>query len=581
MSFLLLLAAARAATLPEPPAPAAVVFPADTAVATGPAALDQALQVELERALTLRLPDAPAPYFVGYDVLDGTVITAFAEQGALVSRGFDDYRNLRVEVRVGSPTLDSSNFQAFGEPDGVVQRRLPVEDATLALRREIWLATDTAYKQAVEHLSRKEASRRDDPTPRPPDRSPAPPAVAAISSDDRPVERARIEGLVERMSAELATFPEVEIAQAIARDWQGTRMLRNSEGTDLRMPTGYTVLRVEGTVRLADGSTVTDARSWIVRSYADLPPEESLRADVQELGRWLAGLAAAPVEDDYLGPVLFEGPAAVELFAQLLAPELSGTPPVEEDAGGMIDTGRPPTARLGRRLLPIGWTVVDDPTATSDVLGRYSFDHEGVAPRRVELVKDGVVRDLLMSRVPRKDLAGSTGHGRALGADRRGAMPANVTVTPKKLASDKALRRTALRLAAQTGRNYVLVVRRLVPTALVESLDVGMSGEGPLPGLTPPYEAYRLYADGREQAVRSLRFSGVDRRVLRDVALAGAGAGPVDTLDGPPGPARYQIGPTGGVPVTWDVPSVLITEMELVGGGGGEPRALPLPPRGK
>ena len=73
MSFLLLLAAARAATLPEPPAPAAVVFPADTAVATGPAALDEALRIELDRALTLRLPDAPAPYFVGYDVLDGTV----------------------------------------------------------------------------------------------------------------------------------------------------------------------------------------------------------------------------------------------------------------------------------------------------------------------------------------------------------------------------------------------------------------------------------------------------------------------------------------------------------------------------
>ncbi|MFN7147312.1 MAG: hypothetical protein ACK4YP_26325, partial [Myxococcota bacterium] len=112
-------------------------------------------------------------------------------------------------------------------------------------------------------------------------------------------------------------------------------------------------------------------------------------------------------------------------------------------------------------------------------------------------------------------------------------------------------------------------------------LDVGISGEGPLPGLTPPYEAWRLYNDGRTEPVRSLRFSGVDRRVLRDIALAGEGVGPVDTLDGPPGPARYQIGPTGGIPVTWDVPSVLITEMELVGGGGGEPRALPLPPREK
>lgn len=565
-------------------APGATAAPAGATRSGGPGlaarspALDVALRAEVERARTLRLPDAQAPYLVSFDLLDGTVRNAFAEHGALVSRGLDRYRNLRAEVRVGDATFDSSNFQAFGEPDGVVQRRLPVEDEPTALRREIWLTTDAAYKQAVQQLSRKAAARRDDPTPRPPDRAPAPPVVAEVPGPTAvPADAAALDGLVARMSAALAAYPKVEIAQAIARDWQGTRTVLTTEGTDLRMPTGYTVLRVEGTARLADGSEVTDARSWVVRSLADLPPEEALLAEVRALGEWLTGLHAAPVEEDYLGPVLFEGPAAVELFRQLLAAEISGTPPVEEE-GGMFASNRPPTARLGRRLLPAGWSVVDDPTAESG-LGAYAYDHEGVAPRRVELLRDGVVRDLLMSRIPRKDLSGSTGHARALGGDRRAAMPAHVTVTPDRTVSERKLRRAALRLAAQTGRDYVLVVRRLLPTELVQSLDIGISGEGPLPGLTPPYEAYRLYADGREEAVRSLRFSGVDRRVLRDVVAAGEGVGPVDLLDGPPGPSRFQIGPTGGVPVTWDVPSVLIAELELVGAAGGEPRALPIPPR--
>lgn len=572
---LLLLAAALAAA-PAAPPPAAPV----TATVAAPGALDEALRTELERARTLRLSDAAPPYLVAYDVLDGHVLNAFAEQGALVSRSYDRYRNLRAEVRVGDATFDSSNFQAFGEPDGVVQRRLPAEDEPIALRREIWLATDRAYKQAVEQLSRKAAARRDDPTPRPPDRAPAPPVVDVVRGPTAPpAEAAKLEALVERMSAALAAYPDVEIAQAIARDWQGTRTVLTTEGTDLRLPTGYTVLRVEGTARMPDGAEVTDARSWVVRGLSDLPPEAELLEEVRGLGEWLTALHGAPIEEDYLGPVLFEAPAAVELFSQLLAAEISGTPPAEED-GGMFDTGGPPSARLGRRLLPVGWSVVDDPTAERG-LGRYAYDHEGVAPRRVEVVTDGVVRDLLMSRIPRKDLSGSTGHARALGGDRRAAMPANVTVTPKRTVSDAKLRRTALRLAAQTGRDYVLVVRRLLPTALVQSLDVGISGEGPLPGLTPPYEAYRLYADGREEPVRSLRFSGVDRRALRDIVAAGAGLGPVDVLDGPPGPTRYQIGATGGVPVTWDVPSVLVAELELVGAGGGEPRALPVPPRGK
>lgn len=546
-------------------------------------AVEEAAQAELTRALTLTLPDARSPSLVVYDVLDGDVVEAFGEQGALVSSSTDRYRNLRAEVRVGDPTLDSSNFQAFGEPNGVIQRRLPVEDSVLALRREIWLATDLAYKHAVEQYSRKVAARRDDPSPKPPDWAPAPAVVAevpapAVTSADP----AALAALVQRLSGELARFPGVEVSQAIARDWQGRRLVLSSEGTRLWTPTGYTVVRVEGTVRMPDGSSQLDSRSWVVRSLADLPPEAEMTAAVNELGTWLEGLKAAPVEEDYLGPVLFEGPAAVELFSQLLAAELSGTPPEEEDGGRFGSMGgKPPTARLGRRVLPVGWSVVDDATTQEPILGKYAYDQEGVAPRRVELVKDGVVRDLLMSRVPRKDLGASTGHGRSLGGDRRAAVPAAVTVTARRTMSDSKLEKLALRLAAQTGRDYVLVVRRLTPPALVEDLEIGFAGEGPLSGLTPPYEAWRLYADGHTQPVRSVKFSGVDRRALRDIAGAADGDGPVDLLDGPVGAARYQIGPTGGFPVTWDVPSVLITELELVGAASGEPRVLPIPPRGK
>ncbi len=547
--------------------------------------LEAAVTAELQRTVTsLRLPDAPAPSLVAYDVLDGDVVNVFAEQGALVSSERDRYRNLRVEVRVGDATTDSSNFSAFGEPNGVVQRRLPVDDDPRALQREIWLATDSAYKYAIEQFSRKIASRRDNSTPHAPDWASAPPVVATIgplASAGAPMEadRAGIERLVARLSAELATFGGIEIAQAIARDWQGQRLLLTSEHTRIQQPTGYTVLRVEGTIRLPDGSTLTDARGWVARTVAALPEESALIADVRALGSWLTGLRDAPVEEDYLGPVLFEGAAATDLFAQLVAPEIVGTPPMEEEGSSPLETAGSPSARLGRRLLPLGWSVVDDAAAAGTALGRYAYDQEGVAPTRVELVTDGVVRDLLMSRIPRKDRAGSTGHGRSLGSARRTAVPAVVTVTPAHVLPDARLRRMGLRLAAQTGRDYLLVVRRLMPAALVERLDMGFAGEGPLPGLTAPYEAYRLYADGRTEPVRSLRFSGVDRRVLRDIAAAGAMTGPVDFLDDAPGPSRFQIGPTGGLPVTWNVPAVLIAELELTGGGGGEPRVLELPPR--
>lgn len=547
------------------------------ALAAEPPPVEAALRVEMARALKdLRLPEGDPPYLLLYDVLDGEVVTSFAEFGATLSVDTDHYRNLRTEVRVGDYTLDSSNFSSFGGSAGVNARRLPVQDDPIALRREIWLATDASYKGAVENLARKKAALEGQTGPRPPDFSKVAPLDVGWESTgpDVPAQGARMTALAERLSAALRNHPAIEVGQAITRDWQGRRLVLTSEGTRVWRATGYTVVRVEGTVRLADGTEQRDSRSWIVRRPEDLPPEEEMLAAVAEMADWLGKLPAAPKEDDYLGPVLFEGPAAQEVFAQLLAPEILGTPPEHED--GDRGAGAVPTARIGRRLLPEGWTVVDE-AAGAEGLGAYASDQEGVVPRRVELVVDGVVRDLLMSRIPRADRGVSTGHGRSLGNDRRAAMPGVVRVSPRRLVSERRLTRQALHLAAQTGHDYVLVIRRIEPPVLSGELDIAFTGEGPLPGLTPPYEAYRLYADGRHEVVRGLRFSGVDRRLLKDISLAAAGSGLIDTLDGPPGPGRYHIGPTGGVPVSWDVPAILVSEIELTSAAGGDPRVLKVP----
>ena len=544
------------------------------ALAAAPPPVEVALRDEMARALTdLRLPDGAPPYLLLYDVLDGEVVTAFAEFGATVSVDTDRYRNLRTEVRVGDYTRDSSNFSSFGGGSGVGARRLPAEDDLTALRREIWLATDASYKGAVESLARKEAALEGQIRPGPADYSRVLPADAPFESTGAtvPAQGGRMTAIAETLSAALAGAPGVEVGQAITRDWQGRRLVLTSEGTRVWRATGYTVVRVEGTVRLADGTEQHDSRSWIVRRPEDLPPEAEMLAEVRDMAAWLAQLPKAPKEEDYLGPVLFEGFAAQEVFSQLLTPEILGTPPETEDGGS--GGGQVPTARIGRRLLPLGWAVTDD-AAGGEGLGAYPSDQEGVAPRRVDLVADGVVRDLLMSRIPRSDRTESTGHGRSLGNDRRAAIPGVVRVEPRRAVSTRRIRKHALRLAAQTGHDYALVIRRLEPPPLSGELDIVFTGEGPLPGLTSPYEAYRLYADGHEEVVRGLRFSGVDRRLLKDIALAAEGAGMIDTLDGPPGPGRYHIGPTGGVPVSWDVPAILVAEVELTSATGGDPRVL-------
>ena len=111
-----------------------------------------------------------------------------------------------------------------------------------------------------------------------------------------------------------------------------------------------------------------------------------------------------------------------------------------------------------------------------------------------------------------------------------------------------------------------------------EDFEVAFSGEGPLAGLTRPVEVYRLHTDGREEPVRGLQFVGVDRRALRDVAMAGDTGPAVGVMDGAPGSQRFSVGTVGGLPASWAVPAVLVTEMEMRGTAGVEQRVCPLPP---
>jgi len=544
-----------------------------------PTELRTATEAELLRTMEqLTLPDDAAPYFVVMEILDGEVSTATASFGALDGIDNGPYRYARVEVRVGSAEVDNTNFDvAYGERNGVQIRALPHEDEPIAIRRELWLAADMAYKGATEQFAAKQSARDGHDDKHTDDLGASQPLTQespfVFNSQSEWAEQ-----IAKTISSAVTPFPELEEVNAVARDWQGQRLLVTSEGSRAWIPTGFALVRVEAIVRANDGAELWNARWWVAKTPELLPSDTEMAQAVQEMEMWLRTLRNAPVEEDYLGPVLFEEPAAVELFRQLLMPELSGTPQPEMPPDGYgVSSSVSDVARIGRRVLPEGWSVVDDAAAAPNRVGSYPHDQEGVAPQRVELVTNGVVQDVLMTRIPRKDRALSTGHARSLGANRRAAVPSVVTVSPKRSRSQKRVVRKALSLARQAGLDHVLVVRRVAPLSLQDEDRISFTGDAPLPGLTKPLECYRLYADGRQIPVRGMEFVGVDKRMLRDIVVAQRGSLTLDMMDGPPGPRRFHIGPVGGIPTTWSAPAVVVSEMELRSSGGKDPRIIPPP----
>ena len=566
---------ARAADAPSatPATAAATAAPATRALpALAPDAppLERALHTELSRGLSgLTLPDAQAPYLLAGAGTEGEMITVLARSGSVIRSRRAPVRSARLESHLGTYTEDSFLFGGWGD-DGLTMLDLPETDEVLALRRSIWLGLDSAYKGSVAQQAAQTAARRGKPPRKVPDFGPA-----NIRSTEGPAP-ARIEGLdlaaLERMAARVSgaalVDPRIEGADIDAMTWSTRRVLVSSEGHRVWTTQRWTIARLTAIARMPDASLSFDERTWIVRDAADLDVA-AMEREARAMGEWMVRLASAPVEENYLGPVVFEGQAAAELFSQLLVPEIGGTPPSDDESGG---TPPPPTARIGRRILPQGWTVVDDGPAHIDLVGVAPLDLEGVPMRKLDLVADGVVRDVVMSRVPRADRRESTGHARYDGG-RLDAMPSVLEVRAGKALSSAKLRKKALKLAATLGRDHVLVVRRMSPGA---NDGAGTPIESDVPaGITSPIEAFRLYADGREEPVRSMQFSGVDRRTLRDIVAATESHGWTTLMDGPPTSGRGQ-GVVGGVPVHWSVPDVLVSEMELLGGGGGEARILGL-----
>src|ERR1700674_308393 len=164
MAALSLIYAGPASAAPPRHPAATLAQPQRTAAADSDKTL-AAMQDELDRARTrleLTIPgtNEPArPYFIQYRVLDLEVRTIVAEFGALVSSTHGRNRIMSVDVRVGNDNLDSSNFitdegfSGFLGSTGTVG----IDRDYDSLRQDLWLATDQAFKAAVENFSKKQA----------------------------------------------------------------------------------------------------------------------------------------------------------------------------------------------------------------------------------------------------------------------------------------------------------------------------------------------------------------------------------------------------------------------------------------
>ena len=592
---------------------AAILFAlcaAPAAFAQAPADNDQtmrAMRDEMARSksrLEIQIPQADKPvrpYYIEYRLLDMDIREVVAEYGALISANRNRSRVMNVAARVGGYKLDNSGFlsdegfRGFIGPTGTVG----IDRDYDSLRQDLWIASDQAFKEAVETYSRKQAylsslaraSDIDDFSRVEPVQH-IEPLVASDWSNRNWEQEAR------ETSAALRAFPLIYESRVTYYLIYTTEYLLTSEGTEIRANHSFAAIEAGMNTLASDGTQVSHFYSSYAPKPADLPNVDTVRKSLNVAGTELMAMRAAPPAPDYTGPVLFESRAAAALLAEVLGPSLSGArppvafQPVVDQLMSSLGAHSEWSGKVNSRVLPQTVSLVDDPFAKdfkgTPLIGGYTIDEEGVPAQKVSIVENGKLENLLMSRRPGQDFEKSNGHGRgAFLSDAKPTM-SNLFFSSSDTIPKEELKQKFLDSCRQEKLNYCLVVRQMDNPSIslmhqedFTELLASFGGNAATDRLT--LVVYKIYPEnGREELVRGGRVSGFSPRLLRNIAGIGNDdfvynymqsevAGVSGTALGAFGTAQ------SGLPAAVVAPSLLFDEIE-VRGARGEPKRLPILP---
>src|ERR1019366_6481806 len=198
----------------------------------------RAMQAELDREQAqLLLPGMQRPYFIEYRLDDFATYEAVANFGALVREESGRQRIVRVTVRIGSYTTDSSSTRGEGSV-----ALAPTDNNPEAIRYSLWTATDEAYKNALRAYTAKQAELKRFETP--PTEKDFAPAKPIVHIGPLEIDRTEWKRRIVEASGLYASDPEVrsfaadvQYSSSSLRALAVNRYLVNTEGTAIRQ--GY------------------------------------------------------------------------------------------------------------------------------------------------------------------------------------------------------------------------------------------------------------------------------------------------------------------------------------------------------
>jgi TldD protein len=523
------------------------------------------MQGELARATTNLGKSDPAPYYLSYTVNDQDLVVLIGSYGSLLTNAGLRRRQADVTMRVGSPALDNTHGQS--RSSGMTSGSLPLGDDPDAIARVLWELTDREYKRAAPaflNVKTNTAVRAEEEDKSPDFSKEAPQTHTGEPLTVPGFDRAAWEGEIRRLSGVFRKYSDVYFGSVTLQVQNANSRLVSSEGAAIATPSASTRMVIEAQTRASDGMELLRVETFQAPSASGLPSESELIAKIDKMAADLRDLKNAPVAEPYDGPALLSGRAAAVFFHEVLGHRMEGHRQRDEDEGQTF------TKKVNQEVLPTFLSVTDDPTVRelngTKLAGFYEFDSEGSPAQRVDVIKDGILKNFLMSRMPIKDFSVSNGHGR----NQPGLMPTgrqgNLIVTSTRKVPETDMREKLIDEVKKQGKPYGLYFDDIQGGFTLTTRSLPQAFQ------VLPVIVYRVYADGRpDELVRGVDIVGTPLAALTRIVTTGDQQHVFNGVCG---------AESGSVPVSAVAPAMLFSEMEVQKRAHSHERPPILPPPG-
>lgn len=513
----------------------------------------QTLKMECDRNFTVLQSQETPAYLLSYRLEDTQEYNIMSKFGKIEATEFNKTRIITIQIRVGNKQMDNfrelrnQSMSYYIYEDAI---KVSINENDKSLQQTLWRETEKAYRAAI--LKYEQVKANAAVTTELEDKSPDYSEGQYESYYEKPLDNIYFD--IELWKNKLRAYSEpffyihdILTGQAIIHFSVVRKYFVSSEGVSIAQNNTYThlVLALEG--KAEDGMEIPVYKSWFTFTPSELPQDQVILTEVDNLKNLLIKMRTAPVVDTYSGPAVLSNDAAGVFFHEIFGHRVEGARMKSEKDGQTFKK------KVGEEVLNKDISIIFDPTIKYyngiPINGSYVFDDEGVRGLRTVVVENGILKNFLMSRTPIEGFGSSNGHARAQAGMQPVSRQSNLIVETKHPYTDLELRGMLIQEAKAQGKEYGYYFKTVTGGFTMTGRYIPNSFN------VTPIEVYRVFVDGRpDELVRGVDLIGTPLAMFSQIGGVGNNHGNFAGTCG---------AESGGIPAGCCSPAIFVKRIEL------------------